>query len=58
MVSPAGNLPDREPLRWTVTKAAKELETTEYLVKKLLADGQEQAGADGCFSLALSRFNR
>jgi hypothetical protein len=44
-----GNLPDREPLRWTADKAAREFEVTEYLIRKRLKDGAEHPGPDGCY---------
>jgi hypothetical protein len=47
-----GNLPDREPLRWTVDKAAREFEVTEYLMRKRLKDQGEHPGPDGCYGTA------
>ena len=46
----AGNLPDRDPLRWTVDKAAREFGVTEYLMRKRLKDGAEHPGPDGCYT--------
>jgi hypothetical protein len=48
--SAVGNLPDREPLRWTAAKAAREFGTTNYLMRKRLADGREAPDGGGCYA--------
>jgi hypothetical protein len=45
-----GNLPDKDPLRWSLNKGARELDTTEYLLAKRLKDCGETADQDGCWS--------
>ena len=45
-----GNLPDREPLRWTAAKAAREHGVTPYLMLKRLKDGGEAPDREGCYA--------
>jgi hypothetical protein len=50
MIKAVGNLPSGEPLRWTLSKAARELDVTEYLLGKRLKDGGELPDSGGCYS--------
>ena len=49
-MQPIGNLPSNEPLRWSLNKAARELDCTEYLLAKRLKDAGETADSGNCWS--------
>jgi hypothetical protein len=56
MVKAVGNTPDAAPLRWTISKGAREFGLTIYLLTKQLKDGKEEPDSEGCYStLQLTR---
>jgi hypothetical protein len=46
----ASKVSEEKPLRWTLTRAAKEFQVPRETLRRRLGDHHQETGPDGCFS--------